>query len=92
MPITRRDFMRQSAAAAAGTVAGIPVVAAQGGNAYADASKLTWSKAPCRFCGTGCGVQVAVKDNRVVATQGDVDAEVNRGLNCDKGYFLSKIM
>jgi nitrate reductase NapA len=35
---------------------------------------------------------VAVKDNRVVATQGDPDAEVNRGLNCIKGYFLSKIM
>jgi len=28
----------------------------------------------------------------VVATQGDPDAEVNRGLNCVKGYFLSKIM
>ncbi|MNJ99106.1 Periplasmic nitrate reductase precursor [compost metagenome] len=92
MPITRRDFMRQSAAVAAGTVAGIPIVSAQSGNAYADASKLTWSKAPCRFCGTGCGVTVAVKDNRVVATQGDVEAEVNRGLNCVKGYFLSKIM
>ena len=35
---------------------------------------------------------VAVKDNRVVATQGDPEAEVNRGLNCVKGYFLSKIM
>ena len=92
MRITRRDFMRQSAAVAAGTVAGIPIASAQSGNAYADASKLTWSKAPCRFCGTGCGVSVAVKDNRVVATQGDVEAEVNRGLNCVKGYFLSKIM
>jgi nitrate reductase NapA len=92
MPTTRREFMRQSAAAAAGIVAGIPIASPQTGNAYADASKLAWSKAPCRFCGTGCGVQVAVKGNRVVATQGDVDAEVNRGLNCVKGYFLSKIM
>ena len=56
------------------------------------AADLKWSKAPCRFCGTGCGVMVAVKDNRVVATQGDPEAEVNRGLNCVKGYFLSKIM
>jgi len=90
---TRRDFVRNTAAAAAGSVAGIPVqVLAQPGNTYADASALTWSKAPCRFCGTGCGVQVAVKNNRVVATQGDPEAEVNRGLNCVKGYFLSKIM
>ena len=54
--------------------------------------ELRWSKAPCRFCGTGCGVMVGVKDGRVVATHGDTLAEVNRGLNCIKGYFLSKIM
>nr|3ML1_A Chain A, Periplasmic nitrate reductase [Cupriavidus necator H16] len=57
-----------------------------------EVTKLKWSKAPCRFCGTGCGVTVAVKDNKVVATQGDPQAEVNKGLNCVKGYFLSKIM
>ena len=57
-----------------------------------DAAGLKWSKAPCRFCGTGCGVTVAVKDNRVVATHGDLKHEVNRGINCVKGYFLSKIV
>ena len=56
------------------------------------ALQIKWSKAPCRFCGTGCGVMVGVKDGRVVATHGDMQAEVNRGLNCVKGYFLSKIM
>jgi nitrate reductase (cytochrome) len=55
-------------------------------------SELIWNKAPCRFCGTGCGVLVATKDGRVVATHGDAKADVNRGLNCVKGYFLSKIM
>ncbi|HEY8242602.1 MAG TPA: periplasmic nitrate reductase subunit alpha [Casimicrobiaceae bacterium] len=93
MKITRREFVRQSAAAAAATVAGVPL---PGGaqNLVTDASitRMTWSKAPCRFCGTGCGVNVAVKDGRVVATHGDVNSEVNRGLNCVKGYFLSKIM
>ena len=74
-------------------MAGIPLPGlAQGVDARKDAAELKWSKAPCRFCGTGCGVTVAVKDNRVVATHGDADAEVNRGLNCVKGYFLSKIM
>src|SRR6476469_6707973 len=54
--------------------------------------QIKWSKAPCRFCGTGCGVMVGVKDGKVVATHGDTLAEVNRGLNCIKGYFISKIM
>lgn len=93
MTSTRRDFVRQSAAAAAGAVAGIPIQAiSEEKAAPAGSAPMAWSKAPCRFCGTGCGVMVAVKDNRVVATQGDPQAEVNRGLNCVKGYFLSKIM
>ncbi|WP_343044248.1 nitrate reductase catalytic subunit NapA [Marinifaba aquimaris] len=55
-------------------------------------TKLTWDKAKCRFCGTGCSINVATKDGRVVATHGDIKSPVNRGLNCVKGYFLSKIL
>lgn len=91
MTMNRRQFLRRSAAASA--------IAAASSNASAQNiitesqfTKLKWSKAPCRFCGTGCGVRVAVKGNRVVATHADASAEVNRGLNCVKGYFLSKIM
>jgi nitrate reductase NapA len=93
MTLPRRTFMLRSAAAAAAGAAGVPL-AADAQNLVTDPQRteLKWSKAPCRFCGTGCGVQVAVKDNRVVATQGDAQAEVNRGLNCVKGYFLSKIL
>ncbi|HET8746698.1 MAG TPA: periplasmic nitrate reductase subunit alpha [Ramlibacter sp.] len=92
-PRSRRDFMRQSAAAAAAAAGGIALpAAAQNVILDAESSQLRWSKAPCRFCGVGCGVNVAVKGGRVVATHGDPQAEVNRGVNCVKGYFLSKIM
>ena len=49
---------------------------------------VTWDKAPCRFCGTGCHVQVGTKDGRVVAIAGDEKAEVNKGLLCVKGYHV----
>ncbi|MBS0341393.1 MAG: periplasmic nitrate reductase subunit alpha [Proteobacteria bacterium] len=90
---TRRDFIKRTAMAATASVAGV-TLPAEAANFVTDSdmTRLKWSKAPCRFCGTGCGVTVAVKDNKVVATQGDPQAEVNRGLNCVKGYFLSKIM
>ena len=93
MKITRRTFVKQSAAAAAAAIAQVPLPGAAQ-NVVTDAAftRMKWSKAPCRFCGTGCGVNVAVKDGRVVATHGDINSEVNRGLNCVKGYFLSKIM
>src|SRR5687768_16546055 len=91
--LSRRDLLKAQAAAVASTVAGITVpVAAQSVPGGVQALEIKWSKAPCRFCGTGCGVMVGVKDGQVVATHGDMQAEVNRGLNCVKGYFLSKIM
>ncbi|WP_444634169.1 periplasmic nitrate reductase subunit alpha [Cupriavidus oxalaticus] len=93
MNISRRDFIKQTAVAATASVAGVTLPAGAA-NFVTDSevTKLKWSKAPCRFCGTGCGVTVAVRDNKVVATNGDPQAEVNKGLNCVKGYFLSKIM
>ncbi|QEY63219.1 nitrate reductase catalytic subunit NapA [Metapseudomonas lalkuanensis] len=93
MSMTRREFAKVQAAAIAVAAAGLPI-ATTASNLITDAenTKLDWNKAPCRFCGTGCSVMVATRDGRVVATHGDVKAEVNRGLNCVKGYFLSKVM
>ncbi|MGL6166133.1 MAG: nitrate reductase catalytic subunit NapA, partial [Aeromonas veronii] len=93
MKLSRRDFMKANAVAAAAAVAGVsaPTLAANLITST-DKTAIHWDKAPCRFCGTGCSVLVGSQDGRVVATQGDPDAPVNRGLNCIKGYFLSKIM
>ncbi|WP_305075011.1 nitrate reductase catalytic subunit NapA [Propionivibrio sp.] len=91
MTINRREFIKTQAIAAAAASAGIalPAVAQQ---KTPPSSAVRWDKGVCRFCGTGCAVLVGVQNGRVVATQGDPDSEVNRGLNCIKGYFLSKIM
>lgn len=89
MSLSRRDFMKANAAMAAATAAGLTIPVK---NVVAAESEIKWDKAVCRFCGTGCAVLVGTKDGRVVASQGDPDAEVNRGLNCIKGYFLPKIM
>ncbi len=91
--ITRRDAIKAQAVAIAATVAGLDKTA-NATNLVTESEKteLKWSKAPCRFCGTGCSVMVATKSNQVVATHGDVQSPVNKGLNCVKGYFLSKIM
>jgi nitrate reductase NapA len=91
MTLDRREFIKSNAVAATAAAAGLTVPAA-GGAAVSASGPIRWDKAPCRFCGTGCSVLVGVKDARVVATQGDPDAPVNRGLNCIKGYFLSKIL
>ena len=93
MKLSRRDFIKTNAIAATATAAGITIPGIDSAMAaQTNASKIRWDKAACRFCGTGCSVLIGTKDGRVVATQGDPDAPVNRGLNCIKGYFLSKIM
>lgn len=87
---TRRDFIKSTAMAAATAAAAgsadftLPVLSGE----EIGASKLEWNKAPCRFCGTGCHVQVGVQDGRVVAVAGDKNAEVNKGLLCVKGYHV----
>lgn len=93
MKLTRREFIRSNAIATAAAAAGI-TVPVQAANLVTDIgiTRLKWSKAPCRFCGVGCSVNVATKKGQVVATHGDIKSPVNKGLNCVKGYFLSKIM
>jgi nitrate reductase NapA len=87
----RRTFMKASAmAAATASVAGtagksfaLPVL-----NDGSASGSINWNKAPCRFCGTGCHVQVGVQDGKVVAIAGDQHADVNKGLLCVKGYHV----
>ncbi|MBD1573339.1 periplasmic nitrate reductase subunit alpha [Vibrio sp. S17_S38] len=93
MKMTRRAFVKANAAASAAAVAGISLSAsATNLIVSSDETAIKWDKAPCRFCGTGCSVLVGTQNGKVVATQGDPEAPVNKGLNCIKGYFLSKIM
>src|SRR5215217_7747282 len=38
----------------------------------------------CPYCGTGCGLEVDVRDGRVAAVRGDARHPVNRGRTCRK--------
>lgn len=60
MKLSRRDFMKANAAVAAAAAAGmtIPTVAKAVGETT---NAIKWDKAPCRFCGTGCGVLVGTQ-------------------------------
>ena len=58
MDIARRDMLKAQAAAAAAAVANVPLQAGAQNIATGDELRLKWDKAPCRFCGTGCGVMV----------------------------------
>ncbi len=92
MSLSRRDFLKSSAAASAAAAIGMTVPADLQAQANAAEGGWRWDKAACRFCGTGCGIMLATKEGKIVAVKGDPAAPVNRGLNCIKGYFNAKIM
>ena len=51
--LSRREFIKAQAVAAAAAAAGLPITAvATELKTAAQATELRWSKAPCRFCGT----------------------------------------
>ena len=92
MSTSRRDFLKSAAAASAAAAVGISLPASLEAGQKKAEQNWRWDKAACRFCGTGCGIMIATKDDRIVAVKGDPAAPVNRGLNCIKGYFNAKIM
>ncbi len=84
---TRRDVLRIGAALGLTTA---------GGGAFwglleareAKGPPTEWFKSVCRYCGTGCGVMVGMKEGEVAEVRGDEDAH-NRGKLCIKGSLLT---
>jgi nitrate reductase NapA len=92
MKITRRDFLKYSAATSAllaigGPLHVIPAQAQEAGRSGVD----KWVKGVCRFCGTGCGVMVGVKDGKVITIKGDPNNH-NAGFLCLKGALMPPII
>ena len=90
--VSRRRLMKAGVAASAAKIAGIPITVIAANEAAAAEQGIKWTKGVCRFCGTGCGLLVGTKNGKIVATKGDPDCEVNRGLTCMKGYYNSEII
>ncbi|EHC39825.1 Periplasmic nitrate reductase precursor [Salmonella enterica subsp. enterica serovar Adelaide str. A4-669] len=71
MKLSRRSFMKANAVAAAAAAAGLSVPGVARA-VVGQQEAIKWDKAPCRFCGTGCGVLVGTQQGRVVACQGEL--------------------
>ena len=88
MTVSRREFLKASAAALALGMLG------QGTCLAANAAEQgvdKWVKGVCRYCGTGCGVLVGVRGDRAVAIKGDPNNH-NAGMLCLKGAMLIPVI
>ena len=92
MDATRRRLLKTAIAAATGAAAGMQLPESALALAQTVEDKWRWDKGVCRFCGVGCGIQIATSGGRIVAVKGDPDSPVNRGLLCVKGYANARIL
>lgn len=45
----------------------------------------SWVNSTCGYCSVGCGMQLGVRNGKVVSVRGDPDHPVNTGKLCPKG-------
>jgi nitrate reductase NapA len=66
MALNRRDFLKSAAAASAASAVGIAVPSNLEASSNEAQKDWRWDKAACRFCGTGCGIMLATKVERLL--------------------------
>lgn len=87
MNMRRREFLKYTAATSAMMALSGPGALARAENKEAQ----EWVKGVCRFCGTGCGVLVGVRDGKAVTVKGD-PYNHNEGFLCLKGALMPPII
>ena len=86
MAVTRRDFLKFSAATGTGLLLGVfdlkPIAA------YAQANPPLWASeaiSVCGYCSVGCSMIVGSQGGYVTYVQGNPDSPINKGSLCSKG-------
>src|SRR5687768_16514638 len=50
------------------------------------------ARSVCPYCAVGCGQLVYVRDERVIAVEGDPDSPISRGRLCPKGSATQQLV
>jgi formate dehydrogenase major subunit len=92
MLLTRREFLKTSAATAGVAVAGmgfvLTPVQAHAQELRKNLAEATRTTSICPYCGVGCGFEVHTADGAVINIEGDADHPINQGTACSKGSSL----
>ncbi|MBY7142067.1 molybdopterin-dependent oxidoreductase [Virgibacillus sp. NKC19-3] len=94
--LTRRSFMKFTAASvAAAALADKTTVQANTLDGKQAFPLMTAGAASayglCHFCSVGCGLDIKVKDGKVISTEGFKDHPINEGALCPKGRSMKEI-
>jgi formate dehydrogenase major subunit len=97
MDVSRRDFLRLSAATAGGAaLAGLAGSGVNLGPVVAQAQELRIKGAKttpsiCPYCSVGCGTLIHTMDGKIVNIEGDPRSPHNEGTLCPKGAAIFQL-
>lgn len=97
MALSRRDFLRTSAGAGAGTaIGGLTALGLTLDPARARAQALRIKDSQtvpsiCPFCSVGCATLIHVKDGDIINIEGDPRSPHNEGTLCPKGAAIYQL-
>jgi len=55
-------------------------------------SNGSWQSTACLVCGTNCGLELQVEENRIAKVRGDKRNPFSRGYTCSKGLTVGKLV
>jgi formate dehydrogenase major subunit len=94
MEISRREFMKASAATGTALVTGLGFDASAA-QTYARELRIKGAKETtsiCCFCSVGCGLLVHTREGKVINIQGDPEHPISEGALCSKGSSISQLV
>ena len=95
MKISRRDFLKVTAAAGAMTAVGMPPLNAFSMGArqkISGESPGAWLPSTCQGCTAWCPVEFFVQEGRVVKVRGNRFSKANGGFVCPRGHLMIQQM
>lgn len=93
--LSRRQFMKYTAASVAASYLAEKRVHAESGEEDKAFPLMTagasTSYGICHFCSVGCGIEVKVKGDKIISTEGFKEHPINQGALCPKGRSLKEM-
>jgi formate dehydrogenase major subunit len=94
MDLSRRDFLKISGVATAGTAVGTLGFGLKPVEAQAQTLAIKYAKETltiCPYCSVGCGILIHSVGNAVISCEGDPDHPVSEGALCPKGRSVEQL-
>ena len=97
MRLTRREFIKASAATSGVLFSGVPLAKPVSGALMVRKAKAAspgegeWVSTACQGCTQWCAIQIFVQEGRAVRVRGNPLSKTNHGFVCPRGHLIPQV-